>query len=70
MRILSFGLQANRCAGAPWQVAGRVHVEVQRVISGLEEHVAGGEDAEGSTEGEAPERLLICMVSNVDSTVP
>nr|XP_023662465.1 kinesin-like protein KIF13B isoform X2 [Paramormyrops kingsleyae] len=50
------------------EVAGRLHVEVQRVNSGLEEHVAGGEDAEGSTEGEAPERALICMIKILQAT--
>ncbi|XP_048842294.1 LOW QUALITY PROTEIN: kinesin-like protein KIF13B [Brienomyrus brachyistius] len=50
------------------EVAGRLHVEVQRVIGGLEEHVAGGEDAEGSTEGEAQERMLICMIKILQAT--
>lgn len=43
------------------QVAGRLHVEVERVIGGPERE-AGGGDSETAADGETQERKFTCVV--------
>ena len=46
------------------QVAGRLHVEVMRLSGAIGERIAGGDDpTEVSSEKEAQENRLVCMVS-------
>ncbi|KAM6981037.1 kinesin-like protein KIF13B [Aplochiton taeniatus] len=50
------------------EVAGRLHVEVVRVGGGFEDGMAGGEDSEGSPDGEMQERKLVCMIKILQAT--
>uniref|UniRef100_A0A9J7Y895 Kinesin family member 13Ba n=1 Tax=Cyprinus carpio carpio TaxID=630221 RepID=A0A9J7Y895_CYPCA len=45
------------------EVAGRLHVEVMRMGGGFDDSVAGGDDSDGSPDGDVQERKLVCMVS-------
>uniref|UniRef100_A0A8C1JPE3 Kinesin family member 13Ba n=1 Tax=Cyprinus carpio TaxID=7962 RepID=A0A8C1JPE3_CYPCA len=45
------------------EVAGRLHVEVMRMGEGFDDSVAGGDDSDGSPDGDVQERKLVCMVS-------
>uniref|UniRef100_A0A8C2IIY2 Kinesin family member 13Ba n=1 Tax=Cyprinus carpio TaxID=7962 RepID=A0A8C2IIY2_CYPCA len=45
------------------EVAGRLHVEVMRMGGGFDDSVAGGDDSDGSPDGDVGERKLVCMVS-------
>lgn len=44
-------------------MAGRLHVEVERLSGELEERETGGGDSDISPDGEMQERKLTCMVS-------
>ncbi|XP_030626800.1 kinesin-like protein KIF13B [Chanos chanos] len=50
------------------EVAGRLHVEVERVSGKLEDKEAGGEESEVSSEVENQERKLVCMVKVLQAT--
>ncbi|KAL2098554.1 hypothetical protein ACEWY4_005034 [Coilia grayii] len=50
------------------EVAGRLHVEVVRVAGGVEESMAGGDESDGSPEGELQERKLVCMIKILQAT--
>ncbi|KAG5265366.1 hypothetical protein AALO_G00241610 [Alosa alosa] len=50
------------------EVAGRLHVEVVRVAGGVDESMAGGDDSDGSPEGEVQERKLVCMIKILQAT--
>ncbi|XP_052047162.1 kinesin-like protein KIF13B isoform X2 [Apodemus sylvaticus] len=51
------------------EVAGRLHVEVMRLSGAIGERIAGGDDsAEASSEKEAPESRLVCMVKILQAT--
>ncbi|XP_062379335.1 kinesin-like protein KIF13B isoform X3 [Sardina pilchardus] len=50
------------------EVAGRLHVEVVRVAGGVDESMAGGDDSDGSPEGEMQERKLVCMIKILQAT--
>ncbi len=45
------------------QVAGRLHVEVMRMGGGCDDSVAGGDESDGSPDGDAQERKLVYVVS-------
>lgn len=52
----------------PYQVAGRLHVEVVRVSGDIGERIAGGDDSlEGCFENDLQEHKLVCMVSSFSS---
>uniref|UniRef100_A0A8C1JNN0 Kinesin family member 13Ba n=1 Tax=Cyprinus carpio TaxID=7962 RepID=A0A8C1JNN0_CYPCA len=44
------------------EVAGRLHVEVMRMGEGFDDSVAGGDDSDGSPDGDVQERKLVCMI--------
>uniref|UniRef100_A0A8C2IL88 Kinesin family member 13Ba n=1 Tax=Cyprinus carpio TaxID=7962 RepID=A0A8C2IL88_CYPCA len=44
------------------EVAGRLHVEVMRMGGGFDDSVAGGDDSDGSPDGDVGERKLVCMI--------
>uniref|UniRef100_A0A8C1DA67 Kinesin family member 13Ba n=1 Tax=Cyprinus carpio carpio TaxID=630221 RepID=A0A8C1DA67_CYPCA len=44
------------------EVAGRLHVEVMRMGGGFDDSVAGGDDSDGSPDGDVQERKLVCMI--------
>ncbi|XDV41205.1 hypothetical protein PO909_010109 [Leuciscus waleckii] len=50
------------------EVAGRLHVEVERLSGGLEDRETGGGDSEISPDGEMQERKLTCMIKVVQAT--
>ncbi|XP_051577998.1 kinesin-like protein KIF13B isoform X2 [Myxocyprinus asiaticus] len=50
------------------EVAGRLHVEVMRVGGGFDDSIAGGDDSDGSPEGEVQERKLVCMIKILQAT--
>uniref|UniRef100_A0A672Q2M5 Kinesin family member 13B n=1 Tax=Sinocyclocheilus grahami TaxID=75366 RepID=A0A672Q2M5_SINGR len=43
------------------EVAGRLHVEVMRMGGGFDDSVVGGDDSDGSPDGDVQERKLVCM---------
>uniref|UniRef100_A0A673MXY7 Kinesin-like protein KIF13B n=1 Tax=Sinocyclocheilus rhinocerous TaxID=307959 RepID=A0A673MXY7_9TELE len=44
------------------EVAGRLHVEVMRMGGGFDDSVAGGDDSDGSPDGDVQERKLVYMI--------
>ncbi|XP_021509964.2 kinesin-like protein KIF13B isoform X1 [Meriones unguiculatus] len=51
------------------EVAGRLHVEVMRLSGAIAERIAGGDDAtEVSSEKDAQENRLVCMVKILQAT--
>ncbi|XP_056623275.1 kinesin-like protein KIF13B isoform X3 [Triplophysa dalaica] len=50
------------------EVAGRLHVEVMRVGGGFDDSVAGGDESDGSPDGEVEERKLVCMIKILQAT--
>ncbi|KAK7151244.1 hypothetical protein R3I93_012242 [Phoxinus phoxinus] len=50
------------------EVAGRLHVEVQRLSGELEDRETGGGDSEISPDGEMQERKLTCMIRVMQAT--
>ena len=42
-------------------MVGRLHVELVRVAGGVDESMAGGDDSDGSPDGELQERKLVCI---------
>ncbi|KAI7799898.1 kinesin-like protein KIF13B [Triplophysa rosa] len=50
------------------EVAGRLHVEVERVIGRPEEREAGGGDSETTADGETQERRFTCMMKILQAT--
>uniref|UniRef100_A0A9J7ZUD1 Kinesin family member 13Ba n=1 Tax=Cyprinus carpio carpio TaxID=630221 RepID=A0A9J7ZUD1_CYPCA len=52
------------------EVAGRLHVEVMRMGGGFDDSVAGGDDSDGSPDGDVQERKLVCMVSTEANGLP
>uniref|UniRef100_A0A8D3DE56 Kinesin family member 13Ba n=1 Tax=Scophthalmus maximus TaxID=52904 RepID=A0A8D3DE56_SCOMX len=50
------------------EVAGRLHVEVVRVGGGLEENIAGGDEADNNQDTEIQDRKLACMIKILQAT--
>uniref|UniRef100_A0A8C1W1S5 Kinesin family member 13Ba n=1 Tax=Cyprinus carpio TaxID=7962 RepID=A0A8C1W1S5_CYPCA len=50
------------------EVAGRLHVEVMRMGGGFDDSVAGGDDSDGSPDGDVQERKLVCMIKILQAT--
>ncbi|XP_052009567.1 kinesin-like protein KIF13B isoform X2 [Xyrauchen texanus] len=50
------------------EVAGRLHVEVMRVGGGFDDSIVGGDDSDGSPEGEVQERKLVCNIKILQAT--
>ncbi|XP_045888935.1 kinesin-like protein KIF13B isoform X2 [Micropterus dolomieu] len=50
------------------EVAGRLHVEVVRVGGGLEDSMAGGDDADNNQDPEVQDRKLVCMIKILQAT--
>ncbi|XP_012692279.2 kinesin-like protein KIF13B isoform X2 [Clupea harengus] len=50
------------------EVVGRLHVELVRVAGGVDESMAGGDDSDGSPDGELQERKLVCMIKILQAT--
>uniref|UniRef100_A0A672SJY3 Kinesin family member 13B n=1 Tax=Sinocyclocheilus grahami TaxID=75366 RepID=A0A672SJY3_SINGR len=44
------------------EVVGRLHVEVMRMGGGFDDSVAGGDDSDGSPDGDVQERKLVYMI--------
>uniref|UniRef100_A0A673NLH6 Kinesin-like protein KIF13B n=1 Tax=Sinocyclocheilus rhinocerous TaxID=307959 RepID=A0A673NLH6_9TELE len=50
------------------EVAGRLHVEVMRMGGGFDDSVVGGDDSDGSPDGDVQERKLVCMIKILQAT--
>ncbi|XP_056269627.1 kinesin-like protein KIF13B isoform X3 [Pseudoliparis swirei] len=50
------------------EVAGRLHVEVVRVGGGLEDSMAGGDEADNNQDTEMQDRKLVCMIKILQAT--
>ncbi|KAM9765007.1 kinesin-like protein KIF13B isoform 2-T2 [Menidia menidia] len=50
------------------EVAGRLHVEVVRVAGGLEDNMAGGDEADNNQDSEVEDRKLVCMIKILQAT--
>lgn len=50
------------------EVAGRLHVEVMRMGGGFDDSVSGGEESDGSPDGDVQERKLVCMIKILQAT--
>ncbi|XP_038558095.1 kinesin-like protein KIF13B isoform X2 [Micropterus salmoides] len=50
------------------EVAGRLHVEVVRVGGGLEDSMAGGDEADNNQDPEVQDRKLVCMIKILQAT--
>ncbi|TNN58787.1 Kinesin-like protein KIF13B [Liparis tanakae] len=50
------------------EVAGRLHVEVVRVGGGLEDSMAGGDEADNNQDAETQDRKLVCMIKILQAT--